>query len=406
VIPTLLTQVFPNLFALISHVTIPLNPVEDKLLWKHTDSGDLQLKDAFLFKVQQHQDLPWANFIWCVDIPPSKSLFVWRLMHEKIPTDENLMARGCCIPSICNLCNKHVESSFHTFFECDFASKLWSWLAGCLDQVMQFTTMDDMWKLCELNWFPQVKVTVLAAIVNLLNTIWFARNQSKFHNKTISWRAAISLIISNTAISGNNTSKLSSNSMRDFTFLKLFSITIHHPRIPIIREIIWQPPLGNWTKCNTHDASCGNPGNASCGGVFRDDKADFLFAFAEPLGFESSFFAELCGALRAIEIAFDRNWLNLWLESDSSLVVAAFKNPNKPIAWPLRNRWNNVLLKTSQMNFIVTHVYREGNKVADLVANFGLNVPAFTSWSTAPDFILESLACNKLGIPNFRFCVS
>jgi hypothetical protein len=27
----------------------------------------------------------------------------------------------------------------------------------------------------------------------------------------------------------------------------------------------------------------------------------------------------------------------------------------KPIAWPLRNRWNNVLLKTSQMNFIVTH---------------------------------------------------
>jgi ribonuclease HI len=138
----------------------------------------------------------------------------------------------------------------------------------------------------------------------------------------------------------------------------------------------------------------------------QNDKADFLFAFAEPLGFESSFFAELCGALRAIEIALDRNWLNLWLESDSSLVVAAFKNPNKPIAWPLRNRWNNVLLKISQMNFIVTHVYREGNKVADLVANFGLNVPAFTSWSTAPDFILESLACNKLGMPNFRLCVS
>jgi hypothetical protein len=26
-------------------------------------------------------------------------LFVWRLMHGKVPTDENLMARGCYIPS-------------------------------------------------------------------------------------------------------------------------------------------------------------------------------------------------------------------------------------------------------------------------------------------------------------------
>jgi ribonuclease HI len=243
-----------------------------------------------------------------------------------------------------------------------------------------------------------------AAIVNLLNTIWLARNQSRFNNSIISWQSAISLIISNTALSGNNTKKSSSNSIRDFSFLKLFGISIHNPRAMVLKEIIWQPPVVSWIKCNIDGASSGNPGIASCGGIFRDSDAEFLFAFAEPLGMASSYFAELSGALRAIEIAFANNWTNLWLESDSSLVVNAFKNPNKMVAWLLRNRWVNMLDMLSQMTCIVTHVYREGNVVADLLAKFGLNAPSYTSWHSAPDFLTAALVGNKLGLPSFRIC--
>jgi len=67
----------------------------------------------------------------------------------------------------------------------------------------------------------------------------------------------------------------------------------------------------NWTKCNIDGASNGNPGLASCGGVFRDNNADFLGCFAEPLGIKSSYQAELCGAMRAIEITFEKHWRNL-----------------------------------------------------------------------------------------------
>jgi ribonuclease HI len=66
---------------------------------------------------------------------------------------------------------------------------------------------------------------------------------------------------------------------------------------------MWHPPLLNWFKCNIDGASSGNPSNASGGGVFRDANADFLYAFAKPLGIASSYFAELCGAIKAIEIA-------------------------------------------------------------------------------------------------------
>jgi hypothetical protein len=273
VIPPQLSTLYPNLISIVSQVSIPSFPANDKILWKHTDDGELQLKEAYQFKLTQHQELVWAKAIWNIDIPPSKSLLVWRIMHGKVPTDENLMTRGCFIPSMCNLCNSHVETSFHIFFECSYAIKLWSWLAGCINQVIHFSTMEDMWKLCELHWSPQSKVTMTAAIVNLLNTIWLARNQSRFNNSIISWQSAVSLIISNTALSGNNTKKSSSNSIRDFSFLKLFGISIHHPRAMVIKEIIWQSPVVSWIKCTIDGASSGNPGIASCGGIFRDSDA-------------------------------------------------------------------------------------------------------------------------------------
>jgi hypothetical protein len=103
-IPHHLVLAFPNLFSIVSKVTIPLIFSRDKLLWKHSDNGDLQLKEAYSFKMQQFQDLSWAKLIWNIDIPPSKSFLVWRIMHEKVPTDENLMVRGCHITSMCSFC--------------------------------------------------------------------------------------------------------------------------------------------------------------------------------------------------------------------------------------------------------------------------------------------------------------
>jgi hypothetical protein len=121
-LPIQLSHAFNNISNRVHQVTIPFVTTHAKLLWKL--SGDLLLRDAYFFKLQQVQDLHWAKSIWSPDIQPSKSLFVWRLMHNKVPTDENLMIRGCALPSMCSLCNKQVESSFHIFFECEFAVKI------------------------------------------------------------------------------------------------------------------------------------------------------------------------------------------------------------------------------------------------------------------------------------------
>jgi len=392
-IPENVHYILPNLRLIVSQVT-------DRLVWKHNPKGELNLKDAYIFKKHHSPEVHWAKFIWCKDIPPSKSLLVWRCMLDKLPTDENLISRGCHLPSICSLCFKHCESSFHIFFECTYAQKLWHWLASTLNCNLHFQTKEDIWSLCNRSWSPQCKIVITAALVNLLNVIWYARNQSRFKDKIIHWRSSISSIISATSLSGNNTKAAASSCMTEFVIMKKFNVNLHPPNAPKIIEVIWHHPITNWINCNTDGSS--NSHTSSCGGIFRNSNVDFLLCFAENVGPENAYFAELAGAMRAIDIAHQNNWRDLWLELDSILVVNAFKN-NSDVPWKIKNRWNNCIIKTKSMNFIVSHVFRDWNQCADTLANIGLSSTHLTVWLDVPDCIKTFFVQNKLSMPNFRF---
>jgi hypothetical protein len=62
------------------------------------------MKDAYDFKRKHFPFKSWAKDIWNKDVPPSKSLLAWRLMHGKVPTDDMLMDRDCNIASMCSIC--------------------------------------------------------------------------------------------------------------------------------------------------------------------------------------------------------------------------------------------------------------------------------------------------------------
>jgi len=124
----------------------------------------------------------------------------------------------------------------------------------------------------------------------------------------------------------------------------------------ICKEVTWQPRLFNWIKCNCDGASAGNI--ASFRGIFRNNKVLFLGCLAEGLGPGNSYYVDLCGAMQSIEFANSNNWRNLWLESDSMLVVKAFKDVRK-VPWMIRNRWTNSLAIVSSIyELCFTCIYR------------------------------------------------
>ncbi|XP_058761337.1 uncharacterized protein LOC131634729 [Vicia villosa] len=123
-------QALPNQLPLLANVSITDEEIDDCFVWKNTITGHLSLKEAFNVVVNPKPCSTWRSFPWDIDTPLAHSMIVWRFIHNKLPTDENLKIRAFSFPSLCSLCFSCCESSSHLFFECSFAKHIWNWFAG------------------------------------------------------------------------------------------------------------------------------------------------------------------------------------------------------------------------------------------------------------------------------------
>jgi len=274
-----------------------------------------------------------------------------------MPTDENLQFRGLSLPSICNLCGKQAESSKHLFLQCTFSLSLWNWLSSVINLSFNFTSVLSIFDICKRGWSPQGKLVIVVAVINIFNAIWFSRNNLRFNNVKPNVKTTINMIIASTPISGNLTSKTTTNLITDFVLLKAFNVKCLISRAPIIIEVLWHPPIHSWIKCNTDGVSLGSYGLAACGGIFRNWKGDSLGCFAYNIGVANAVYAEILGVILAIECAHQRNWINLWIETDSMLVTLALKSSHI-VPCQLKNIWENCLLLISNIHFLITHIFR------------------------------------------------
>ncbi|CAI8591746.1 unnamed protein product [Vicia faba] len=116
----------------------------DQRIWHNSNPDTLSLKESYFFKNRITDRLSWANHILSVDTPPSKLLVVWRLMHDKLPTDDQLQSMGCILALVCSLCHNHEETTQHLSFHYYFGVKIWNWLGRMLNFMLQFRSMNDI----------------------------------------------------------------------------------------------------------------------------------------------------------------------------------------------------------------------------------------------------------------------
>ncbi|CAJ2637271.1 unnamed protein product [Trifolium pratense] len=234
----------------------------------------LSLKDAYKFTSTARQKLDWTEIIWNLAITPSKSFMMWRLIHNRMSTGENLASRGFLLPSMCSLCCNQPETSLHLFLKCPFSISIWNWFSSVLNLSFNLNSIVDVVKLANIGWSSQCQIVISAAIVSIFNNIWLCRNSVRFKNVKPNLSSVISLIIS----------------MADFVILKFFKVNLHPPKAPNIVEVIRTPPLIGRVKCNTDGSSFGNPGMATCAGIFRNHNGASLGCFAYNIGIATAFF--------------------------------------------------------------------------------------------------------------------
>lgn len=279
---------------------------------------------------------------------------------------------------------------------------MWTWLKYVIGCDIDLSSFLSVLGVCDRGWNTQIKDIVLAAVLNIFSVIWHCRNKLRFDNKLVPIRMAINMVAAAVLLTGDLSQGDMSSSVSDLMLLRTFTIVGHVGRPPSTKEVAWCPPPCYWIKCNSDGATGGASGMAVCGGIFRDYRAVALGCFATNLGITNSLHAKLIGPMMAIEHASVQGWSNFWLESDSQLAVATF-HCHDLVPWKLKTRWLNCLALTRNMNFKVSHIFREGNCCADRLANHGLSILGCKWWDTIPPFLSEPFFRNQFGLPSYRF---
>lgn len=93
-----------------------------------------------------------------------------------------------------------------------------------------------------------------------------------------------------------------SNSVRETVILRGLNIRVRVTAAYNIKEVFWVPPPPRWHKVNIDGAARGKPGNATCGGAFRNCRGFLRGSFATPLGVQTSMYEEIIGLLVAVDL--------------------------------------------------------------------------------------------------------
>jgi len=143
----------------------------------------------------------------------------------------------------------------------------------------------------------------------------------------------------------------------------------------------WQPPLKNYLKLNIDGASKGNPRLAGSGGVLRNEEGRIILIFHSHLGKATNNMAELMAMEQGLEILIKNRSSNVIIEADSEITINSVKRiscGSKPEKvsnhWRLIQVYQRIQAHLQGLGSIsFNHVRRNANKLADILANQGVN---------------------------------
>lgn len=137
-----------------------------------------------------------------------------------------------------------------------------------LNLPLDLTSISNLLAIIDRSWSVQLKDMIIAAIVNIVWGIWYARNKCRFDNKLIPFKSITSMISVDIRRTGTITHGTMFSSIAEFKILKHFSIPCHARAAPIIKQIEWIPPMCYWFKCNTDGAKKDLQGRPLVGAPF------------------------------------------------------------------------------------------------------------------------------------------
>jgi ribonuclease HI len=117
-------------------------------------------------------------------------------------------------------------------------------------------------------------------------------------------------------------------------------------------------------------SSLGNPGEAGCGVVLKDEEGTVLQMLGEYIGRATNNVAEYRGLLACLQLACQMGVRSLTVFSDSELMVNQMKGTYRVKQPHLKELHSQALeaIRTDSLRFTIHHIPREKNREADGLA--------------------------------------
>ncbi|GAU51479.1 hypothetical protein TSUD_413680 [Trifolium subterraneum] len=120
------------------------------------------------------------NKLWQIKAPPKQLHLLWRILNNAIPVKTNLIAKGILCDSICPTCNQSLETTDHTFLQCEWARLVW------FGSPLTITTTNAKNQNFS-DWLRYMLTNSSSTSMQLISTItysiWLARNKKVFQNQ-------------------------------------------------------------------------------------------------------------------------------------------------------------------------------------------------------------------------------
>ncbi|KAM5549758.1 hypothetical protein ABKV19_000926 [Rosa sericea] len=387
----------------ISAIKLPYSDMEDRLVWLDSSDGNLSLSIAYELKRSKQAIVPWDRWVWRQCFRPRNSVTLWKFLHGKLLTDDLLLQRGFSFASMCSLCHAYVETTHHLFFECSFSMKVWSAFLSWFKVNTLFLDIYAFFSYPLQHGFgTQFQLLWWGMMGAGFYSLWNARNSIRFDER----RLTVDCLIHSIKLQIREVDSwgfgIMRNSVDELCIFSALGISGRASRTHQIREVNWHAPCAFQLKVNTDGAARGTPGLAGYGGIFRDHLGNCMGCFAGSMGIATALEAELQAIIHAVTIASGKGWTSLWIECDLAVAIHFLANKNCSVPWRLTVDWSNCCTILSSMQIRFSHIYREGNQVADCLANYGVDHEGHYWWDSCPPCASVTFVHNLQGLPNFR----
>ncbi|XP_075485321.1 uncharacterized protein LOC142525036 [Primulina tabacum] len=318
---------------------IPLVQIQlrDKRIWHFSKNGAYTVQSGYHVAMSLDVNLESRKIqgnwkaLWKVDVPPKIKSFLWRACRKCLPHRIYLHKRGIQVSALCVVCNKDMETSWHTFITCPYARECWA--NAKLNQVVEAQA-----EVAEgfTQWLFKIIQDLSGA--ELRNFISLARSNKEVHDAS----------------------------------------TRNHYGI-------WTPPPSGTVKCNIDAAFFDDIKSAGISMVVRNDEGRFLMARTNLIkGLCCVREGEAIGLLEALSWIRNSNYPKVLFEVDALTVYNAMTESAVDITefGGIMGRCRDIV--ATNPCFSVHFTRRQANEVAHVLAKHSRFYASPCVWSETP----------------------